>query len=449
VKAACLALLLACCTAAAAQPWREAIGSEGEQQLRQLRLEKAKRFTLEAPAIHAATRRQLVQSEDRQLMEAALRDQSAHQPDALNEKVQARLQLFHAALAAKSAELDSASPVGEDRLLQLARSSADPAGELRRLRFRFDPQGVRVILPKPGVLIVNPEKNAPDTTLPGVLPPGFPGLPGKPPIWRRGLLYAALIGLPRNNRYELQCSGTVVSTYWLVTAAHCLRDATSGQRLSAQQLAVFLPFQGGSESVTGLQGYANRNLRRVAVEETAWVGEDSGDAFPKDDEGLTAMVNEGKDLALLRLRKADMDALPSPIEAVSLHKGAPSAPPVSMVGYGITTALGVSDLTLMVGVRDALPDGAAELSDLLTFGPAAAQKAGGICGGDSGGGLFAGRISGAPGALPRLIGVASALLASVQSGSAEVCVAHQQGLSSLLSERNRKFVCSRAPSVCG
>ncbi|MGA8787151.1 MAG: hypothetical protein WB542_17630, partial [Polaromonas sp.] len=103
-------LVAAVYTAAAAQQpqMREVLSPEGEQELQQLRLERSKRLMLEVPSINPEMTARLLKTNDRQLIDAALRDQSVRKLVRRNENVQARLKLFNVARLAENDDISAA-----------------------------------------------------------------------------------------------------------------------------------------------------------------------------------------------------------------------------------------------------------------------------------------------------------------------------------------------------
>jgi hypothetical protein len=443
------AILAVACGAALAQSERLLLSPEGMQKLQELRLQKSKEFALELP-LSGNTRRKLLETDDRMVIDSVLRAQSTVPQFKLEADTIARSRLV-ALSRMSNVDLQKAllgAGFSRDKLLESARLSVNPQADLKALPSTiFFNRESRAVFGKPSVLITNPGEVAPDNLFPGMPFKGKPiaGSGGGKPVYRQGLRYAGLLAVAREGRFQMVCSGTVVAKYWLVTAAHCLFNESTPGRYTTAQLAVFLPLQGGQETVRSFNG-DNKAMKRITVEDAVWMGDEAENkGFPGSKDGFDAVIKDGRDVAMLRLNPQQVDALPNPLGDVRLYSGTPPDSATTVVGYGITDASNTTGLSLLTGFRGELPLGARNGGDVLEFGEPGSATAG-ICGGDSGGGLFLGRIDGTQ-AKPQLIGVISGLQAD-SSSSAEVCIASAQLHSSLLSQRNRKFVCDRAPAAC-
>lgn len=443
---------VACCPQAIAE--HESVlgilSKENEEGLRQLRLERSKSWVLQLP-VDESVKARLLSTNDQELLQAALQDQSISFGPRLASTLKARAMMHELADLASDQRIEKSllsSGIDPEKLRANAAFSTNPIQKAQEISKRLEKTNDgRMRLRLEGVLITKPELIADDKLLPGVKGQG--PQPDKP-VWRSGLKFAALLGVTQGTKTLGLCSGTVVAKNWVITAAHCLLDETSGGIIDPKKISVYLPFQEGNESVSSPNGFVNRDMRRVRVDAVAWIGDTTQDSFPSNEQGFSQIIFEGKDLALLKLNEIDVSSLPTPIASVKLFNGVPTSPPISAisaVGYGITDFSGVGRLGLMVGIRDSLPNGLEDGSDLLTYGPNRMSTAGGTCGGDSGGGLFAGRVDGQSAQL-RLVGVISSLVGSGQNSTVDFCVTEQQSHMSLITQRNRSYVCARVPTAC-
>jgi Trypsin len=423
------------------------VTKETEQALKKLRLERTKERALTLK-IEPRLKEKLLSTNNQELLQAALLDQSRSSRQSLTASLRARATLNEIAeLSAKPDVRDSLLVLGinPEQIRISASLSPDPVKDVEALtKILGTTNDGRLRLGLGAVLITKPEPIFDDN-----LPPGNKGK--NPPVgeavWRSGLKFAALLGVSQGLKAVGLCSGTILSDKWVVTAAHCLLDGKNGGLIEKTKVSVFLPFQNGSESISSPNGFINKGMRRVKVDAITWIGETTNDGYPTTEQGFSQLILEGKDLALLTLNQADVSLLPFPIASVKLYAGKPKNPPVSAVGYGITDLAGVGDLALLVGVRNTLPSGIEDNSDLLTYGPNELSKSGGTCGGDSGGGLFTGRVDGQASQL-LLIGVVSSLVGSSPATNSAVCLVSRQSHTSLLTPRNREFICSRVLAAC-
>lgn len=401
-----------------------------------LQLLKAGQSTLRDPAIREAFERDLARVPALEAMES-LR---------VRQVLADSVQLASDPDLAASLELAGYSV---DGLRRVASGNALEAGaQLEALEQRFgrDKLG-RMTLGASTVMIVRPQPMFPDNFAPGILPTG-PALAAAlnghridDMVWRRGLTYAAALSTS-GSRPVIYCSGTVIARQWLLTAAHCLTDISPGKPPGPDTLRVYLPFQGGTEQVLTAAGQVNRDMKAVRVDQVTWIGEEIGVPYPASEQAIHDLSSQGADIALLRLNAQDVKALPNAIPDVRLA-GRMGEGIHSLVGYGRTVGELPTGLSLLVGLREDPPY---DVDNVLYYGKAEAVGNGGICSGDSGGGAFAGRVNGTQARLD-MVGVISALSDS-GGGTSTICLAGTQMLSSVVSARNRTYLCGKVPEAC-
>lgn len=412
------------------------------------RLERL-RSALEGVKLSSELKGRALATNDAALLQSVLFDRSKRTDKELELVVRARTDILDLAASANKPEVSRIlknAGIEPDSLYVLAVSAERPEVEGARLRSKL---GVTktggFLLRQPGVLITKPELIADDNLAPGKV---IPGQTPANPVWRTGLTFAVLIAKTGQGSPVAHCSGTLVGPLEVLTAAHCLLNDTTASLSSPSGLVVYLPFQNGTETVLIPGGRKNSGMRRIGVDSVSWIGEDTNDVFPGTLKAFTPIIQGGKDLAVLKLNSTQVLALPIQPITARLHSGSGPVPPTSAVGYGISDSPQVGPMTLMVGVRNTLPSGVEKGEERLRYADNETSGLGGICGGDSGGGLFVGRIDGTSSS-PVLMGVISGLVSDVPASNSGVCLASEQSHSSLLTNRNRKFVCSRAPAACG
>lgn len=413
------------------------------QSLQEMRLRRSQEAILQAPAISERMRAELVELQDQQLNSAILRDQSSLRAW---QKASARLRIDELSRIAATPEGEAvlgSAGWNSDMLRKLSLRPEAPEKELAMLKRRYGVDAQGRLLLRPETLIVLPELAAPSELPAGRLPQGYKG---PPVVWRNGLLFSVAIGTVDSEGVQRAfCSGTLVDKQWVVTAAHCLR--WQGRRLDARELFAYLPFQAGTLSVRNIAGGWDLRMRKLSVTEAKWAGDANKERFPLSDQDIGAMVQTGADLALLKLSDADVDALPVSIPDVRIVPAAAVQAPVTMVGYGLSNEQAADSLSMSVGVLNSLPTGIAAGRDVFISGNSS-KVGSGLCGGDSGGGIFAGRLDGAPTTSRDLFGVISGLYGEGDSTQVQYCLSHQQIFTPLLSDRNRNFVCKAAVKAC-
>lgn len=399
------------------------------------------------PNLEERLRKKVLSTNNEKLMKRIDLDQSdSKNVSELERTVRARLTIIQLAEVAKSpavSETLQRANITIESLRKEALESLRPELEVQKLKEILGTTRSGAISLKDSVLITRAEPIADDNLLPGQHAASTP----PEAIWRSGLTFAVLIA--RNDSHPLfgHCSGTLIGAREVITAAHCLLDEHLGAMLNKKLLTVFLPFQKGTDTVSTPAGGLNHGMKGIHVTDVTWLGTDIKEDFPTTLNGFTPIISDGKDLALLELDAKEMAALPSVPISARLYNGQDPSAPISMVGYGISDKQQRGSMTLSVGVRNELPVGIETQEERLIYAQNLTNSLGGICGGDSGGGLFIGRMNGIAKS-PALLGVVSALMSTEGSEDATVCLASEQSHASLLTHRNRKYVCGRVPEAC-
>lgn len=426
------------------------VGVETRELLKKRLLER-RLESIKAMPLSDQTKAKLLKSENFNIIQRALLDQSIKSPADVEEAVKNRLLLKEVGEAAEEPEfaryLESRG-VKAARLSEVAEYDLNPDMLVKDLRKKLGAGASGRLLLLQEQMMVNPEATFKDTLAPGELPAGATALDGK--IWRSGLMYAGVLTVVSTGVPRAICSGTMLADGWFLTAAHCLLNENLGRQYTVNELLVYLPFQNGGETVIGMSGSKNSGMRRLKVEFSPWAGESFGRAFPTRREDFSSIMDDGQDIAMLRVNSDDFKGLPNPMTTVRLYNDAPKLPPLSSLGYGRSNAEQDQQLDLGVGVKDSTPAGFDERDAVLRYGAPISVIAkfpeAAICGGDSGGGLFAGRLDGV--AEPRLIGINSGLKGNVSTADAKVCVTTGQLHTSVMVLPGRKFLCDRSAATC-
>lgn len=420
------------------------LDAQSVSALNELRIDRATENVKTLP-LADSLRKQLSETRDLQLMLRVLSKQSALGVDELSKDVKARVFLRAIVTEAQDATVRNYLQhrgLQPDQMLMEAREGGAPIAlaDTVRSRLVIGKAGVSV-LGRADVLITKGERLYPGTVKPGQ-PVNAPG--PQPTVWPAGLTYAGALGKKAGTEFNVQCTGTVITRTWFLTAAHCLLDEATGRRFVNAELSVFLPYQQGKESFIGFSGRPNKNMRRIAVVDSTWLGGEAGEPFPKTADGFSHLIRSGKDVALLKLDAGQVAALPNRIPEVKLYASTPSLPPVTMIGFGVGDKVYLEDSDLAVGVRTSVPPEFAAGRPLFSYGPSVAQ--GGICGGDSGGGMFAGKVTGQESVI-YIVSINSGLVGDVRN-DANLCIASEQLHTSMMASSAKTFLCKHAPDAC-
>lgn len=417
--------------------------------LKELRLEKA-RANVQALPLSEQQKQRLSGTGDLQLLQKVLSRQSSLSSSALARDAEARIFLNTVASEANDAAVGDyleRQGLAPGRMLEEAREGQTPDVLAKAVKGKLVAgQNGMAVLMRSDVLITRGESLYPGSVKPGQMP-ALPGLKEgeRPGIWTAGLTYPGALGMKSGSEFKLQCTGTVIAKTWFLTAAHCLLDEATGKRLVNDDMGVFLPNQQGQHSFAGFSGRANRNMKRISIVDSTWLGGETGESFPSTHAGFSPLIRSGKDLALLKLNAKEVAALPIRIPEVRLYVNTPTVPPASMIGFGVSDKSYLVESDLAVGVRTEMPAAFAAGRPLFSYGTAVEQ--GGICGGDSGGGVFAGKVTGQE-SVVYIIAINSGLVGVKSRSDAKLCIASEQAHTSLVAADAKAFLCKHAPEAC-
>lgn len=407
--------------------------------------------SIQSMPLSTSTKEKLLRSDNFNIVQRALSDQSLKSPAEVEDAVKSRLLLQDVGEAAKEQEIArflESRGIDAEQLTVAAEFGAKPDAAVKDLRKKLGTGASGRILLLQQQMMVNPEPTFKDSLAPGKLPASGQTPDGT--VWRSGLMYAGVLTVAGTGAAQAVCSGTMLADGWFLTAAHCLLNEAEGRMYAVTELFIYLPFQDGTETIRGVSGSKNVGMRRLKVNLASWVGESVGRAFPTRREDFSSILDDGQDIAMLQVDANDFKGLPRQITPVRRYRDAPKLPPLSSLGYGWSNAKQNQGLDLGVGVKDSTPAGLDAHDVVLRYGAPINVKAkfpeAAICGGDSGGGLFAGRLDGV--AEPRLIGINSGLKGNVSTSDAQVCVATGQLHTSVMVGPGAKFLCDRSAATC-
>ncbi|WP_180863111.1 trypsin-like serine peptidase [Cupriavidus pauculus] len=263
-------------------------------------------------------------------------------------------------------------------------------------------------------------------------------------FWRRGFGAVGALADTRQTPPLIVCSGLVLEGKWFLTATHCLLDSTIQGAASTKDLAVFLPFQGGTAKIVDRQGRTSIDMFGVALRPTInWLGQESGKQLPTSEDGFKAEVGDGNDITLLEL-DIPGGKLPQAVHASRIANTAEIKVPITVAGYGRTTAVDlVNNLGLEIGWRMTIAD----LDDPinLVIGDDRKRAADGrVCFGDSGGPVFLGSLLGVE--TPPF--VVAAMASAVDPDTGNDCSVGVQLYARLDRPEVRQWLCKKAKVGC-
>lgn len=311
------------------------------------------------------------------------------------------------------------------------------------------------VLRKHSMMSINPETPFSDSLKPGALPGNAnPSTPGYDPatrrrtsqVWRTGFSHVVALAPSSGTRRRIFCAGTLVAPEWIVTATHCLFDMNSASLRDIGTFSAYLPFQKDGITLFSQEDEPSANMAEIRLDLVRWLGEvDNKTQLPSNMDALLAEIDNGNDVALLRVAKSSIRQ-PAYPKAVELPKKTAVAPPVTVVGYGLTNATRVGNSVMEVAVRKTqLHSGDYFFSTVASDAPGKNDAR--VCPFDSGGPVFEGELSGDPGQSHTLVGIVSGA-AGRYDGSTTICYYGQQFITRLNRQKFLAWYCDVATGAC-